>query len=392
MKTSASFITKNMEKNHSSDDLQEEGTGDEIPKMHFVFRTFLFKDAKFSKLMTREDPHHIHKTLGALAVFSFIYRYSVCFLTNGNLGFDGMDPSRDKRLVAFDWITMIVHTALALSSILFRVPKWRITTKPMVIYEEYRQHAMVFTLRCFFVFFVTYLFPQAPAYTVPAVVMAHHLLADRVTAIWGTPGNTAVRATSENLKLSGFYLVVSKVYSLYQFLAIASHILPNARLGDMAFNAIIAIQSSAFMMTLYRKRIIRGSTHMVVYALCLVMSAYHIVRSIGLVTTGLVIVAFMIRIHLPRDFSDKYAIWTLFAIVMNRDYFLSFITSAHGAILAGTSVPDLMLDPSIKEAVKGSAMVGLVFSFFKLERLVFGTTASKKPEVQESDKDHDHED
>jgi len=47
---------------------------------------------------------------------------------------------------------------------------------------------------------------------------------------------------------------------------VASHILPNARLADLAYNAIIAIASSAFMMTLYRKRIIRGMSHMVMYS------------------------------------------------------------------------------------------------------------------------------
>ena len=32
----------------------------------------------------------------------------------------------------------------------------------------------------------------------------------------------------------------------------------NARAADLGYNGIIAIQSSAFLMTLYRKRIIRG--------------------------------------------------------------------------------------------------------------------------------------
>ena len=67
------------------------------------------------------------------------YRYN----KTGTLGFEG---------TAFDWATMIMHTVLAYSSILFRVPKFRLDDKPMVIYEEYRQHAMVFTTRCFFVF------------------------------------------------------------------------------------------------------------------------------------------------------------------------------------------------------------------------------------------------
>ena len=34
----------------------------------FIFRHFLHRDAKLSKMITRQDPHHLHKTLGVLAV------------------------------------------------------------------------------------------------------------------------------------------------------------------------------------------------------------------------------------------------------------------------------------------------------------------------------------
>jgi hypothetical protein len=53
---------------------------------------------------------------------------------------------------------------------------------------------MVFTMRCFCVFAVVRLFPQAQGWLTLVVVMAHHLLTDRITSICGTPGNTAVRA------------------------------------------------------------------------------------------------------------------------------------------------------------------------------------------------------
>ena len=83
---------------------------------------------------------------------------------------------------------------------------------------------------------MAYLFPDAPVYVPPLVVMTHHLLADRVTSIWGKEGNTAVRATSASMKISNFYKeFASPLYSFYQFLAVASHIVPNARLGDMAY-------------------------------------------------------------------------------------------------------------------------------------------------------------
>jgi hypothetical protein len=105
------------------------------------------------------------------------------------------------------------------------------------------------------------------------------------------------------------------MYSFYQFLAVASHILPSAHLADMAYNAIIAIQSSAFMMTLYRKKIIRGRTHVVVYSSCLVLSAYHIIRLMSLQTLMMVAGAFAMRVNLPRGLSNKYLIWTLFLLV-----------------------------------------------------------------------------
>ena len=61
--------------------------------------------------------------------------------------------------------------------------------------------------------------------------MTHHLVADRITSIWGSENNTAVRANAARVNHSSFYQNVAKLYSLFQFLAIASHILPNARLA-----------------------------------------------------------------------------------------------------------------------------------------------------------------
>jgi hypothetical protein len=209
---------------------------------------------------------------------------------------------------------------LACSSVIFRVPKQRLEEKPMVIYEEYRQHAMVFTARCWLVFAVAVslpkYWPDAPNFTIPLVVKACHMLADWITDQHGN-GSTAVRANVE--KMSAFYKAVSKGYSFYQFLAIASHILPNERIADLAFNAIIAIASSAFMMTLYRKRIIRGMMHLIVYSFCLLLSAFHIVRLIGLKATGMTLVTFMTRINLPRAYSNKYVLWFCFYTVMNYE-------------------------------------------------------------------------
>ena len=86
--------------------------------MHLVsasaFRTFVHRDAKITKLATNEDPHHIHKTLGAIALASFAYRYGWVYPAKGTLGFDGPTAPAHNQFV--DWATMLVHTALAFSA------------------------------------------------------------------------------------------------------------------------------------------------------------------------------------------------------------------------------------------------------------------------------------
>ena len=352
MKNSASFLTDNLGGKQSSkiaDQVVESRQGDVGPT--FIFRHFLHRDAKISKLITKEDPIHLHKVLGILSLVNFLYRYAYCYLSFGNLGYNGRDGS--KHLYVLDWVTMIVHTCLALSSIIFRVPRKRISNKPMVIYEEYRQHAMIFTIRCLLVFAVVTLFPDAPAWWPAVAVMACHLLADRITSIHGTAGNTAVRATAKHQKLSPFYQVVGKLYSLYQFLAIGSHVLPNARLADLAFNAIIAIQSSAFMMTLYRKRIVRGRTHMVVYAICLLVSGFHICRLLGWWSCLLVTVTFILRIKTPRAWSNKYVCWGIFVLMSNWSWLSENVQNINGNNLQGWFV--------------GAS----VYALFKAERAMF---------------------
>jgi hypothetical protein len=302
---------------------------------NFLYRRVFHRDMNIKKLATHEDPYHVHKTLGILSLCSFFYRYGYCYLTTGTLGFSG-----DVNDV-FDWATMGVHLLLAFSSKIFRVPKKRLEDKPLVIYEEYRQHAMVFTLRCVSVYCCAVLGYKQwldQFCGIAYIVAMHHLLADDVTRRHGS-GVTAVRANVERAAPSPFYKKVGMLYSFYQFLAIASHILPTKGPNDVsvlcecAYNAIIAIASSAFMMTLYRKRIIRALAHMFIYSGCLVLSAFHICRHIGWHGTFLCTMAFMLRVNLPRAYSNKYAIWALFMLAYNFQHEL-FISEAHLAPIA----------------------------------------------------------
>ena len=67
--------------------------------------------ADFRKLITHEDNQMIHKTLGLCSIVSFVYRYGYVYNTTGTLGFEG---------TYMDWVTMVIHTLLAFSSIIFR--------------------------------------------------------------------------------------------------------------------------------------------------------------------------------------------------------------------------------------------------------------------------------
>jgi hypothetical protein len=272
----------------------------ENPKM-----ILLHRDANLRKLSTHEDHFHVHKTLGSLSLLSFVYRYGIVYTKTGTLGFDG---------TVFDWLSILCHSALAVSSLLFRVPRRRITGQPLIVYEEYRQHAILFTLRsaCVWVAATT-MVASTLRWAAPCLVAVHHLAVDRVTAIHGTPGNTAVRSTS-NIRLAAFNRMwflglVPRAYSFYQFLALASLILPSPRPADLAFNVIIAIQSSVFLMTLYRKRIIRGYGHLLGYSLCLVLSGFYIFRTAPHYVPIAAATGMALRIALPSGRVTKYVVW-----------------------------------------------------------------------------------
>jgi len=266
---------------------------------------FIHERANLSKLFTKQDRWGFHKVFGSFALGSYVYRYFVEYPKSGTLGFTG---------TMFDWVTMACHTMLSASAIIFHVPSKRIKEKPMIIYEEYRLHAIIFTLRCLSVFAVSVLFPDRAWYVMPMVVAGHHILADHVTMRHGTPGNTAVRATSESVKSDSTYnKIIAKLYSFYQFLAIGSHLVYSQHTPDLAFNALIAIQSSAFAMTLYRKKIIGGAGNIALYGSCLILSAFHIIRLLSWYTLFTIVLVFLARINIENpQLRSKYFLWSTF--------------------------------------------------------------------------------
>jgi hypothetical protein len=261
------------------------------------------------KLFTKEDPNRLHKTLGFLSVASFLYRYGYVFPKFGSLGMDND---------VFSWITMLLHLLLSTSSLIFHVLPRRIVNKPMIIWEEYRLHAIVFTIRCFSVWCFHWFKPQSVRNTeteyflLYCMVMIHHVVVDKITLVYGTPGQTAVRVQDDRKKDGGAIFYAKRFYGFYQFAALGSHLLPYNNLGAMGFNALIAIQSSAFLMTLFRKGLIEWYSHAFWYTTCLVLSQIHMYHFFGAMFFVKVFTMFMLRTKLRMS---KYLVWMIFVLI-----------------------------------------------------------------------------
>jgi len=248
----------------------------------------------------------IHKIGGIFALFSFFYRYGFLMPTTGSLGFVG---SR------FDWLTMFMHMLLAASAIQFRVPTQRQHRRPTMIWREYLLHAVAFTARCCLIYALGFWAPNAGAGVRYAATMAMHVVADRITVAYGKDGETTIRGRDNTVNV--FVTKMRRGYSFYQFLALASHLTPSPRVMDMGYNTIIAIQSSAFLMTLNRKGLASWQTHFKLYSLALLVSSSYIIGAFtydygarfGLLFVAMTAVAFRLRTWGV----GKYTLWALFA-------------------------------------------------------------------------------
>lgn len=279
------------------------------------------------KLVTAEDPLMLHKTFGLLALASFMYRYFWLWPTTGTLGFDDHATNTNTNTTInysyyFNMATMACHLVLSTSSLIFHVLPKRIAKKPAIIWNEYRLHAIIFTMRCMSLF-ALYTTTNTSASTSASasasiqvvLILLHHVVADLVSWKYGEPGKTTVRGRHDkDLKPQIRWL--TRVYAIYQFSALASHIVPHreSRGADLAFNGLVAIQSSAFLMTLYRKGLIQWYHHAIIYSACLALSTAYIIQCFPspYFWGGIAIVS-VLRIHCRIS---KYILWPTFAYMM----------------------------------------------------------------------------
>eukprot|EP01034_Spumella_vulgaris_P029276 gene29276-36299_t len=278
-------------------------------------------DAKFviKKLFSNEDKNFIHKTFGFLSLCSYLYRYFYAYPTTGTLGFTG---------TTFDWLTLLLHFFLSFSSLIFHVVDRRIVSNPLIIYQEYRAHAIVFTIRGIVITifgFYQHLLPTLAARitTLSAIMIAMHALVDYITVLYGTPGITTVRNDD-----NGTIPHVKLFFAFYQVLAMSTLLVIDDRLCDLGWNTLVAIQSSAFLMTLKRKSLIRARTHFFWYTLALVLSMVYIVHVKGVFFVAAIGGVFYLKV---KTNLNKYLMWALFTL----GYYLLMARLAVNANLNG---------------------------------------------------------
>jgi len=208
---------------------------------------------------------------------------------------------------------------LSCSSFIFHVLSKRIYENPLIIYEEYRIHAVLFTCRAIFVSFIGLAAAKSELvnyYLSPILgitVLVLHILVDIVTAKFGTPGMTAVRVEDKNYKFHIYY--GKRLYSFYQFIALASHLSGDSSISDLGWNAVIAIQSSSFLMTLKRKNIIEWYWHAFFYTFALILSSVYIYMAKGYVFFLYSLIVFTGRVFFNIN---KYPLWFAFYLLVNK--------------------------------------------------------------------------
>jgi len=248
-------------------------------------------------LFTNHDKYHLHKVLGFGCLFNFLLRIYWLVV------YGSMYIYADTLTSLF---IPVAHLTLSMSSLIFHVPKTRLNSK-IIIWKELQLHNMVFTSRSATIMLYSVLCSRMNAKNAVsasaasasathsyylyqlgkfALVIAHHLLADYITARYNTNDKTTTRDINwENIS-DRTKEVMKRYYAVCQILAINALILTdNEPYGsgavESAFLIMFPIQLSTFLMTLVRKSIISNISWHIFYGLSLVSPFFIILNTIN---------------------------------------------------------------------------------------------------------------
>lgn len=243
--------------------------------------------SNLKKLVTHEDPYHIHKLLGIISLLNFVYQTIMMFY----LG----------KLYRFPIWACLPNVTLPITSFMFTVlPKKRPNgSMGLFIWKEMRLHVLVFSSRGM----LSAVFPEYG----PVICLATMVAADTATYFYGTRGVTTLRS-DHKIPATPVERVFRHLYATSQFGAtvICSGLFQPQVTPILAFMTVLPIQSSAFLMTLVRKNIIGPIGWNVIYSaqlLLLYVMWYTQYQNIRVFLVGSVVL--MLRPHM-----SKYTIWT----------------------------------------------------------------------------------
>lgn len=265
------------------------------------------------KLLTHEDPLHLHKTLGIGCLAHYGYRaYHAYASPVHSMGFDPHHPSTPACI--------LLHLALSMSSLAFTIPRNRVRKLPM-IWPEFRLHSILFASRSLLAMLC---FWAHAVYGMPAFQYARGLLvlatlacADAVTFYYKKmdqllPGETTMRSMPfpdgtplAIIRTTNMYYSVSQVLATMNILFVPSM--------DRPFAVLFPIQLAAFLMTMVRKSILTAGEWHVLYAAALGLNFVHAAMTAGESTLSTAAYWTLAATFAALRFAcraNKYFLWT----------------------------------------------------------------------------------
>lgn len=208
------------------------------------------------KLMTKEDPFHIHKILGIISLSHFAFRYYNLIYNFNSMNFN---TNNDIYMLSF-------HFLLSTSSFQFIIPKTRNKSNPM-IYPEYRLHNLIFSYRsiiCTLLFYYKF----SIIYNI-LICYLTMIGADIITYYY--KDGTTIRNIQFESNVTDETKKNIKIFNSKMQICATLFMLGNI---DSAFGPLFAIQLSSFLMTLVRKNIIKTKIWHFVYGLSLMINVF----------------------------------------------------------------------------------------------------------------------
>ena len=269
------------------------------------------------RLISKEDPFHIHKTLALACLCSFVWRYM----------HTGRSDKTDMAFLTHPELTIptvLLHFLLTASAFVFKIPQRRIRDGSR-IWPEYRMHALIFLTRSLVVM-VRYWYEDR--YHLPRwydfnffAVLATLAAADGASYSVRTAQSNSVR----NLET---HPAVRYFFSVTQFQA-TSALLMGQRRYAMCFLIVAVVQLTPFMATLRRKNLLGRQWMVFLYGVLLVFSgiignlyspgATVIEKRVSFVFGY--VAALWRMLPLPkavRWLQNKYLIWCTLGLLMRR--------------------------------------------------------------------------